>query len=168
MSKKMKQMEETTVAKNKKIFWIGGVLIALCIISLVLIIVEESGKNKLLVANNTTRNLEYVKLQFASMDTDYKGTVFFNEALNAGQKITEKTTKQKLYSTQSRLFVIFKFEGQEEKSFDNGWFDHDFSGKTFIEFSENEAGELELSVSIKEGFINGGNYNECDEHWNIK
>lgn len=125
---------------------------------------ESRGKYKLTVENNTSKNLEYVKLKFSSMDTAFDSDVFFNQALASNQTIIDKIPKLNLYMTEARLFVVFKFEGEEEKVIPNGWFTSNFSGQTEVIFGEKD-GNITLDVKIDQGVLNNTNFNECDEHY---
>ena len=69
--------------------------------------------------------------------------------------------------TEARLFVVFKFEGEEEKTTDNGWFTRNFSGKTYITFDEEDS-KVTLDVKIKKGIFDKTEFNECDEHWEFE
>ena len=98
------------------------------------------------------------------MDTDFDSDVFFNQAIAANQTIIDKIPKLDLYMTKARLFVVFKFEGEEEQTTYNGWFSNYFSGQTQVIFEEKD-GITTLDVKIKQGFFDNSNYNECDEYW---
>ncbi|MDD5936628.1 MAG: hypothetical protein PUC65_13880 [Clostridiales bacterium] len=150
--------------KSKKLYKIGGIIVAVILIAIIAIFIENAGKYKLTVENNTSKNLEYVKLHFESMDTDFNSDVFFNQPLAANKTVVDKVPKLNLYNTEARLYVVFKFEGEEEQVFDNGLFNYNFYGKTFVTFGEKD-GMTTLDVSIKQGFFSNDNYNECDEHW---
>lgn len=165
MEKKSVETKNVPVHSKKKLLTISGIIGGILLISFIVMIIEGIGKNDLTIENNTDRNLEYVKLHFASMDTDFDSDVFFDQAINANETIKDKTPKLDLYGTDARLYVVFKFEGEEEQTIDNGSFMHNFAGKTLIEFNEENEGTVTLDVSIKEGLFGNSNNNECDEHW---
>lgn len=164
MAKKRKVKKNATESSKKNLVVIGSIIAGFLLIAFLLIGIESAGKNRLVIENNTSKNLEYVKLNYASYDTDYADEVFYESSISAKETVKEKTATKKLFGTEARLFVTFKFEGEEEKSIDNGMFNSNFSGKTMIEFNETSNDVVTMDVSIKEGLFGNGN-NECDEHW---
>ncbi len=164
MSKKRVETNNVQVRSNKKLFTIGGVVAAFFLILFVIMIFENTDKYQLTVENNTGKKLEYVKLKFSSMDTAFDSDVFFNQELAANQTIIDQIPKLNLYMTEARLYVVFKFEGEEEETAVNGWFNSHFNGQTQVVFGEKD-GITTLDVKIKQGFFDNSNYNECDEHW---
>ena len=165
MAKRRGEKEKLAESSPKKLILIGGVIAGFFLIAFLLMVFESVEKNRLVIENNTSKNLEYVKLNFESYDTDYVDKVFFESSLDANKTIKEKTSTKDLYGTEARLIVTFKFEGEEEKSIDNGWFNFNYSGKTMIEFNEVSDDVITLDVNIKEGLFGISNYNECYEHW---
>ena len=165
MAKKRVETKHTEENPKKKLVLIGSIIAAFFLIAFLIIGIESAGKNRLIIENNTSKNLEYVKLNFASYDTDYADEVFFEDSLKAQETLKVKTSTKKLHGTEARLFVTFKFEGEEEKSIDNGSFNYNFSGKTMIEFNEASEDVITMDVSIKEGIFGNNKHNECDEHW---
>lgn len=153
--------QETLKEKKKNLMIFCGIVAAVLVLSFVFMVVEASQKYKLHIVNNTSKNITQLQLLFSSDETNYSSDVFFNSAIGAGEEINTEFPKFPLMGTNSGLISKTFFEGEEGVLNDNGVFYTNFSGKITIEFTEDEAGVITMSIKAKEG--KGSLSTFCDE-----
>ena len=163
MSKKKVKVNNN--AKNpkdsKQKLLIGGAVIALVLVlSFIFFTYESMQKNKLNIANNTSKDITKLELLFSSDEVDYTSEVFFDDAIKAGEEFSGKFPDFPLAYTNSGLIIKLYMEGEEGVMIDAGLFNTNFSGKLSLEFTEDSDGEITMSVVAKEGIL-GEAY--CDE-----
>ena len=171
MGKKKIRVENKveTVKSSKKMFVISGIIVGLLVIAFIFMAVESAGKNKLTIENRTSHDISKLSLHYASPDTGYESEVFFKQAIAAGETVNSKTPNLELFGMEARLMTDITFDGEEMVSYDNGYFNVNFYGKTKIVFEENEDGIIVMTVKTKEGLFGvSNNNNECNETWEIK
>jgi hypothetical protein len=151
------------VSKKVKIIVISVVCVLLAAV-MTLIVIEQVGKRKVKIVNNTDRNITKLQVMF---ETEEESTVIcslFDGELQSGRSYSGTFETQDFSSVPADLGMLVTFEGEEEIFVYDGYFDSRFDGSVDIEFFQAE-GQYRAMLSATSGlFRNSDNtYMKDDE-----
>lgn len=162
-----KKMEETPRMSPKKLYYALGALGLLMLAVIVLVCVESSMANKLVVNNKSSRNITGLQFWYEDAEGEYLDIMKF-DSVAPKQKIKESTEELALSELQGDawLSVQIEFEDGGKALVQTGQFLYGFEGK--ISFEIDDAGE-EVIVRIKagEGLFNSTAITGCDDVYYI-
>ncbi len=163
-----KKQEETPRMNPKKLYYVLGALGLLLVAVVILVCVENSMANKLVVNNKSSHNITGLQFWYEDADGEYSDIMEF-DSLAPKQKIKESTEELALseLSGEAWLSVQVSFEEGGEALVQTGQFLYGFDGK--ISFEIDDAGEEEVIVRIKagEGLFNSTAITGCDDVYYI-
>jgi len=133
------------------------------LITAVLVIIENT-PNRIVVKNNTGKNLEYVRAYFVGEDDQLTDTVEIKD-IKSGDTAEIDLEKINLSYKNAVLEVRFKFEGYDELFTDAGYFNDVFDGKITISFNDSDNDVL-LKVKATTGLLSNPNI-DCNEEYKV-
>lgn len=143
-------METNSSSKKVVIFSITCAVVLLFIFGLILI--ENSGKGRFILTNETGRDLDRVVVGFVNAEGDFTD-LLFDSAVASGHTINEKEDLSfSFYDGPAELAIGYTFNGTEQVMLAEGWFESEFFGKIKIRFYE-KGGNTYLSMKATEGLF---------------
>ncbi len=152
---------------NKKTVFIAIGIVAIALI-VIAILVEALKKNAYSIVNNTSEEIEYIKVYFEDVNNgnSYCSDYFIDTKVGAKAKTSGSyVTPAGHGSYATRLMFIVKFAGREETVNYSGYFTSEYSGKITIKFiaDSEDSNNILMKVKAGEGITNSASNTYCDE-----
>lgn len=139
------------MSKKVKIIIISIISLILVAV-LALIVLEETGKRKIRIVNNTDKNIKGLEVFFETEDEGIELYSLYNAELKSGQKYSASTELFDFENEAADLAMIVTFEGEEGIFVYDGYFYDRFDGAIDIEFYQAE-GEYRARMSATSGLF---------------
>lgn len=153
-SQKKKERVVEEILDSKKKALIVGICAAVILLFTVLIAVENSSEGKLIIENNTSKDLSSVSSYFMNEDAEYQSDDLVDIDLAAGENYKGSLPDlHELAGTASTFIVKFSFDGDTEKTLDSGYFNSNFKGKIKVSFDEDSEGNITIYVKASSGIF---------------
>ncbi len=139
----------------------GAVLVLLVI----LLIAESANTRRIVIKNDTNKEIESVRLYFENSDEDYYfvSDDLVSTPVAAGEKYTGSFEPQNNINAPGYFLIIrVKFAGEEEIETYAGYFTRTFTGKISLAFSQEEDNVL-MNIKAGDGLFQSTRYTDCDE-----
>ncbi|MDE6874760.1 MAG: hypothetical protein K2P87_09935 [Lachnospiraceae bacterium] len=140
----------------------GAVVIVLIVIAL---LVESANTKRIVIENDTDKDIESVRLYFENSDEDYffMSEDLVNTPVAAGEKYTGSFQPQTNIAAPGYFLMIrVKFAGEEEIETYAGYFTRIFTGKISLDFTQKDDNVL-MGIKAGDGLFNSTKYTDCDE-----
>lgn len=143
-------METKGLSKKTIITVIASVAVLALI--LVLVLIENSGKGRFIISNETGRDLDRVVVGFVDTEGDFTD-MLFSSPVAAGKKYDDKEDVSfTFYGSPAEMAIGYTFAGTEQVMLADGWFETEFDGKIKIRFYE-KGGKTYLSMKATDGLF---------------
>lgn len=144
----------------------ASIIAAAIILVIIFLIIRESSYGKLIIANNTDIDIEYVKTSFVNEEGIVDNGLQTGK-IAAGNKLKSALEPVDLEYTESNLEVAFKLAGQDEMFTDVGYFNQRFYGNVKISFNKTDDPDI-ITIKIKaaNGLFQSSSVN-CNEEYDI-
>lgn len=158
---KDKKTKKESFFFSKKGFITMGISAAVLIIIFALMLIESTGKNKIVIKNNTDLKLEYVKLTFVNTEGALMEPLAFK---NIASNKTGVYAGKDYYLTNldANMEVRFKFENYDEIFTDAGIFNGILKGKIALSFDQKDSDTVNVKIKASNGLFADKNI-DCNE-----
>ena len=151
MGKKKSKNESVPVSAKTKII-IGVVLAAIVVGFFVLIFLEQLGKKKVSIVNNTDKDITSLQVMFETEDDSEMLVSLYDGELKSGARYSGSFEEADFSEVEADLGMYVTFDGEEEIFLYDGYFYDRFEGSVDIEFYQ-EDGQYRVKMSATTGLF---------------
>ena len=163
-----KKVEEAPRKNYKKLYLALAALGVLLLIAAVLVWVESTMQNKLIVKNKSSHNITALQFWYEDENGEYIDIMEF-DSLAAKEERTESTEDLALSDLigNAWLSVYVAFEDGGDAMLQTGQFLHGFDGRISFEIADTDDEELIIRLKAGEGLFNSTVITGCDDVYYI-
>lgn len=162
-----KDVKKTVPDKKVRniLFGVGAVLIVLFV---VLVCIEPTFKNKLVINNRSSHKITSLRIWYEDSAGNLSNAMEF-ENVDSKEKIKDSTDALELTKLAGEAWITLQIEFEDggEALLQTGHFLSGFEGKISFEVSDTKTEELKLHVQAGEGLFNSTAVTNCDDIYYI-
>lgn len=163
-----KKVEDTPRISKKTGFIAMGVLGAVLLLVIVLVCIEKSMENKIIVKNKSSHDITNIQIWYEDENEDITDVLDLG-AVASKEKVKDSTENLELsqFVGDAWLSVQIEFEDGGKALIQTGQFLYGFKGKISLEIDDTKYEEVMLHLKAGEGLFNSTAVTGCDDVYYI-